>query len=591
MTLFRPPSPVARRIASSHRRRIERLISTGCSPEPTALAVGRAWRDKTTRDLLRRLLTLTQTLTGNLNSSETYRVVIDVVQEATGADRVSLQLLDETQRSLTLVAGIGLPNLAPLGVPVKLNEGIAGWVLEHRESLLLIGTTHPNPTVQSLLRAMPDHSALCVPLTYKGTLLGVLNATKMDARRPFDAMDLQFLEILAGQAATAIAHARLHALTVQRATTDGLTGLLSHRAFQERLATELERASRSQEECALLAIDLDHFKQVNDTHGHAAGDRMLRLFAHEALLASTRSYDFAGRVGGDEFGLILPHTTVDQAQLVGERIRQAVLKLDYAAHGLPAGIISCSIGMAHFPSDGLAREDLQIVADQGLYAAKYHGRNQTQRGAAGAVMFERDPARLQQLLDGATHGVIEALAAAVDARDPYTAGHSRRVAEYAIALARALGHGDAFCGELHLAALFHDVGKIGISDGVLRKTGPLTLDEYAQMQEHPKIGADHLLRAVPFLQAQLPAIRHHHERWDGRGYPHALKGEAIPYQARILAVVDAYDAMTSNRVYRQALLPDDVLRICASGAGIQWDPMLMATWLDLCRDQPQTLAA
>lgn len=589
MTLLHPLPPdtapaIASRILPPRRTRVEHLITVGARAHSESLTVDRAWRDDATRSLLRRLLALTQTLVSNLNSDETYRTVIDVVQEATGANRVSLQLLDDTQSTLRLVAGVGLPSGVPLGSTSKKHEGIAGWVLEHQHPLLLVGMTHPDPTVQRSLRAMPDQSALCVPLLMKGEVLGVLNATKVDAIRPFDKVDLQFLEILAGQAAIAIAHARLYSRTVQRATTDGLTGLLNHRAFQERLTSELDRASRTRQEFVLLAMDLDHFKQVNDTHGHAAGDRLLRLVARDAIGASIRPYDIAGRIGGDEFGILLPHTTADQALLVGERIRQAIQELDYAAHDLPAGAVSCSIGLAHYPADGITREDLQEVADQGLYAAKYQGRNQLQRGTAGTAMFERDPAKLQRLLEGANHGVVEALAAAVDARDTYTAGHSRRVGEYAAMLAQALGHDPAFCNELRLAAVFHDVGKIGIPDAILRKPGSLSDDEYAQMQEHPRIGADHLLRSVPFLQAQLPAIRHHHERWDGRGYPDRLAGEAIPYQARILAIADAYDAMTSNRVYRQSLLPDDVLRICASGAGIQWDPALMDAWLSLCRD-------
>lgn len=181
--------------------------------------------------------------------------------------------------------------------------------------------------------------------------------------------------------------------------------------------------------------------------------------------------------------------------------------------------------------------------------------------------------------------MIEALAAAVDARDAYTAGHSRRVADLSVALARAAGHDDAFCKTLRLAALFHDVGKIGVPDAILRKPGGLTDEEFAQMKQHPVIGADQLLPRVPFLREHLPGIRHHHERWDGRGYPDGLAGEAIPYIARLLSIADAYDATTSNRVYRQALLHDDVIRIMSTGSGIQWDPKLMEIWLEYLQER------
>lgn len=159
-----------------------------------------------------------------------------------------------------------------------------------------------------------------------------------------------------------------------------------------------------------------------------------------------------------------------------------------------------------------------------------------------------------------------------------------------MALARACGHDDAFCHQVRIAALFHDVGKIGVPDAVLLKPGRLTDEEFAEIQKHPTIGADRVLAKVPFLRDCLPAIRHHHERWDGRGYPAALKGDEIPYMARILALADAYDAMTSTRIYRQALLFDDVVRIFDTGAGTQWDPELTKVWLEYMRAHPPVSA-
>lgn len=551
----------------------------------------REWRHESARQLLTRLVGVTQSLTSEIEPSRAYASVLNVVREVTGAERVSLQLLDESGKTLVLVAGLGLPQSARTGSTTPLDRGVAGWVLEHCQPLLVVGPTHPDEAINRLLRSTPNQSALCVPLMAKGVALGVVSASKFDPLEPFDEVDLDILALLAGQAATALAHARLYEQIASLSTTDELTGLLNHRAFQERLEAELGRAAHAQTHFALLCIDLDEFRLVNDRVGHAAGDRLLRLVAKQAIVPALRPYDVAGRTGGDEFGIILPHTSATQAHSVGEKIRAAVEKLDYALHDLPEAAVSASVGIAHFPSDGARRDSLQQAATKGLYYAKYMGRNQIQRAGAGVVVFESNPAKLQQLLDGASRSVVETLAAAVDARDTYTAGHSRRVADFVGALATTLGHGEALIQKLRLAALFHDVGKIGVADAILRKDGPLTDDEFEQMKRHPVIGADQLLNTVPFLHDHLPAIRHHHERWDGRGYPDGLRGEAIPYEARLLAVADAHDAMTSNRVYRAALPLEQVIKIFVGGKGTQWDPEITTAWLDHLSQEQHTSAA
>ncbi len=549
---------------------------------------GRGGRREAARQLVARLLRLNQLLVAEPALDHLYTAVLRIVEEVIEAERTELQLLDASETRLVLVAARGLPSGMEVGDSAPCEAGLAGWVLARRQPALVARGARLEAEVQRLVRtgkARVEGSMLCVPLVARAQPLGVLAASRSAAQRPFTADDLELLTLLAGQIALAVAQARLHERTTQLATTDVLTGLLNHRAFQERFEVELDRAARTRSQLALLLLDLDEFKRLNDLAGHAAGDQLLRLVARRAILANIRPYDVAARLGGDEFGIVLPQTSAPQARLVGERIRRAVAALG-ARGALPEGMdsVSVSIGVAHFPSDGLRREDLQEVAGKGLQYAKYLGKNQLQRGAATLATFERDPMRLQQLLEGSNHAVIEALAAAVDARDTYTAGHSRRVADYAVALARSLGFEDAFCQQVRLAALFHDVGKIGIPDAVLRKPGPLTEEEHALVRQHPVIGADQVLVHVPFLRAQLPAIRHHHERWDGRGYPDQLAGEEIPYMARLLAVADSYDAMTSTRVYRQALLFDDVLRILATGAGRQWDPELTAAWLRYLRD-------
>jgi len=549
-------------------------------------------------EVLRPLLQITQALAGEIEPAKVYEAILRVVREVTGAQRISIQLLSayaaepveeqETQLEaasgepvLVLVAGLGLPAAARIGEARPVKQSVAAWVLENRLPLLLNGTSHSDPEIQRVMRASaPGMSALCVPLTAKGKVLGVLNASKEDAFNPFEETDRDFLAVLAGQAAISVEHARLYAQVARQAATDGLTGLLNFAAFHARLESELERAERTHQELSLLHLDLDGFKAVNDEYGHAAGDRLLKLMADGAVRDTIRPYDIASRPGGDEFSIILPHTTVEQAMEIAERLRSAVGTCDTRAIGVPTGTVAASIGIAHFPSDGATRDDLIEAADAALYHAKSQGRDRVHRGLTAITHVERDPRKLYDLLLDANTSTIEALAAAIDARDPYTAGHSRRVADCATELAVALGYQERFVQDLRLACLFHDVGKIGVPDAILQKPGKLTDDEFARMKDHARLGAD-MLDRVQSLQRALAGIRHHHERWDGRGYPDALAGDEIPAMARVIAVADAYDAMTSNRVYRAALLPEDVTRILRSGAGVQWDAVMVEKWVEL----------
>jgi len=545
-------------------------------------------------EVLRPLLQITQALAGEIEPDKVYEAILRVVRDVTGAQRISIQLLSayaaepveevggsleaaSDEPVLVLVAGLGLPAAARIGEARPVKQSVAAWVLKNRLPLLLNGTGHSDPEVQRVMRASaPGMSSLCVPLTAKGQVLGVLNASKEDALNPFDETDRDFLAVLAGQAAISVEHARLYA----QVATDGLTGLLNFAAFHARLGSELERAERTHQELSLLHLDLDGFKAVNDEYGHTAGDRLLKLMADGAVRDTIRPYDIASRPGGDEFSIILPHTTVEQAMEIAERLRSAVGTCDTRAIGVPSGTVAASIGIAHFPSDGATRDDLIEAADAALYHAKSQGRDRVHRGLTAIAHVERDPRKLYDLLLDANTSTIEALAAAIDARDPYTAGHSRRVADCATELAVALGYQERFVQDLRLACLFHDVGKIGVPDAILQKPGKLTDDEFARMKDHARLGAD-MLDRVQSLHHALAGIRHHHERWDGRGYPDALAGEEIPAMARMIAVADAYDAMTSNRVYRAALLPEDVTRILRSGAGVQWDAVMVEKWVEL----------
>lgn len=398
-------------------------------------------------------------------------------------------------------------------------------------------------------------------------LLAVPLAPDRDAR--------DTLAILTSQAALALENTRLHERALAQASEDGLTGLLNHKAFQLRLEEEVARAARSNRPLALLMVDLDNFGTINNTFGHQTGDATLKAVA-AVLRESERASDVPARYGGDEFAVILPETNAAEAAALAQRICTALASVRLV-EGTGTVRLGASVGIAALPDHARTREELVRAADHAQYAAKRAGKGGVGRPEDAALLLEHDPARLAAELAHANLATVEALAAAVDAKDPYTRGHSQRVSAYAGAIAQALGLTPLAVARVRLAGLLHDVGKIAVPDAVLTKAGALSAEEFAIIRQHPAKGAQ-MLASVPFLQEILPAVRHHHEHWDGRGYPDGLVAETIPADASILMVADAFDAMTSSRTYRPALPPDEARRRLREASGAQFDPRIVAAF-------------
>jgi diguanylate cyclase (GGDEF)-like protein len=353
------------------------------------------------------------------------------------------------------------------------------------------------------------------------------------------------------------------------ALTDPLTGLGNHRHFHERLQRELVAAEEETRPLTLCLVDIDNFKRINDGYGHPAGDRVLSQVA-----ARLRQGGEAFRLGGDEFALLLPgldeHTAVTVAESVVDRI--AGLQLDVV------GAITVSAGVATYPFQGAGRDDLVRLADSALYWAKEHGKNRVRVYRPDVVEL----AELKRLAAGpdraARYRAAASLAQAVDARDVYTVSHSGRVSELAARIALRIG-GDSELVELtRLAGSLHDLGKLAIPEEILRKPGSLTESERLVLERHPQIG----FRMLESLGVDPVAewVLHHHERWDGTGYPGGLAGDQIPIGARIIFVADAFDAMTSDRVYRRRLSTGDALAELSRCAGTQFDPSIVAAFAE-----------
>lgn len=356
------------------------------------------------------------------------------------------------------------------------------------------------------------------------------------------------------------------------ARTDPLTQLPNRRGFRELLDLELERARRSNQPVAMLAGDVDHFKDVNDRAGHHVGDAALQRVAG-LLRDGVRQIDVAARIGGEEFAVILPGTDAHGAFAVAERLRCA-LRDAFADATVP---ITISFGIAAHPAHAETAASLVRAADEALYGAKDSGRNRSVihsaalRGLAREGRDERD-IEAERFL-----AVVLDLAEAVDVRFSGSARHSETVGRYAELMARELGLPEQRIGRVRLAGLLHDVGKVGVPDAILRKAGPLSDEERAIVARHPELGAQILEH--PSLRDVQAWVRAHHERPDGTGYPCGLAGDELPLEARVVAVADAYEAMTSDRSYRDAIGHERARDELCRHAGAQFDAVVVDAFL------------
>jgi diguanylate cyclase (GGDEF)-like protein len=364
--------------------------------------------------------------------------------------------------------------------------------------------------------------------------------------------------------------ARQNRLLRERAVRDGLTGLANHGFLLEELNRHLDRAEPSG---AIALLDVDNFRLLNAGHGHRAGDEALRRTA--AVLAGVaQPGQLYGRFGPDEF--LLADFGDDTRRLFGtlDALRTALTAVDLRFGDSERLPLSVAVGVARVPADGRRSLELLSVAEAALREAKISG---------GQVTKVADQATIGSLAaQNTVFGVFEGLLVSVDTKDHYTRAHSEDVTGYALFLADALHLPEEDRRLLRLAGLLHDIGKIGIPDGILRKPAPLTGEEFEVVKQHVALG-DAIVGAVPQLADVRAGVRHHHERWDGTGYLDGLQGEAIPRLARILAVADAYSAMTTTRPYRKALAPDEALARLAQAAGTQLDPKLAMAFVTAMR--------
>lgn len=355
---------------------------------------------------------------------------------------------------------------------------------------------------------------------------------------------------------------------------DGLTGVYNHRYFHDTLGEKIKEAADRNEPISLLYIDIDNFKYYNDLNGHQKGDEVLKNIG-QLLSQNIRPVDMVARYGGEEFVVILPRADKQEGLRIAEGIRQAVESTYIIGQeNQPTGNLTVSVGLATYPDN--AKDDTELIksADDALYRAKFFNKNRVEVYASVLDEIKKEINESENELVTS----IKTLISVINAKDRYTYGHSERVVMFSRMLADKLKLSEREKKDLVYGAYMHDIGKINIPVDILNKKMPLTKEEWEQLKQHPDQGAE-IIRTVESLQSIIPLIRHHHEKYDGTGYPAGLKGEEIPYLARVLTVIDSFDAMTSNRPYNKPKTYEEGFAELRKFSGIQFDPDLVEVFI------------
>lgn len=464
---------------------------------------------------------------------------------------------------------------------------IVQWFLQGK-TMLTIGEIERQPFFAGLWSEEKKQlytldTEIIVPIKIREQLIGILILSEKKGGEVYSQEEMDLLMTLVNNAAIVIENAKMYEEAKYQAITDGLTKLYNHRNFHEILGQIIQE--RPYEVFSVAMIDVDLFKLYNDLYGHSAGDKALAKIA-QVIKKATRKEDFIARYGGEEFAIIFPNIEGNESYRAIEQIRKAV-ESNFLSNEINE-YITVSIGVASYPNDGKTAEDILECADSAMYVAKRSGRNQgilfsKKDEVYYSINNHKEVEKMQNSIQSAYFSAIYALAATIDAKDHYTYGHSESVSSYAVALARSAGLDEEKVNVIKDAGLLHDIGKIGIPESILAKTSVLTFDEYQTMKRHVDISVS-IIKHIPSLIKVIPAIMSHHERYDGNGYPRGIRGENIPIEGRCLCIVDAFDAMITDRPYRKGLTVEEAIKELIRCSGTQFDPRLTDMFIKLYKE-------
>ena len=455
--------------------------------------------------------------------------------------------------------------------------------------------------IEEVVEGSPSKAIITVPLYTRNLHYGWFNV--FSSRKELTSGETDFLTIFAQQIEMAITIAGLFEEVKAQAVTDGLTGLYNRRYFEEYLKKEVTRALRQKQAFSIIGLDLDHLKQINDKYGHAYGDLAIKTVA-DVLKKNARSIDTAARMGGEEFNVILPGVDSNGAMAAAERIRKALedKKLDTIGH------ITASIGVATFLEHSDNIEDILELTDQAMYQSKRNGRNQVtlakpitetswQEVAINTFMdilskhnipLDEDISnkiknKLQNPKDEIPKEMLYSVADMLT--QVYNPLHHNGIMKskvlLAVSLAKRFDLSKDDIDKLRVAMLLYDIGNLMLPSELLQKTSPLTEEERNHIKEHPIIAAREILQPISYIQDIIPIIEHHHENWDGTGYPAKIAREEIPMTSQIILIVDAYFALTEPRTYRAEVTPKQAIEIIKQDAGKKWNSALVQEFISL----------
>ena len=476
---------------------------------------------------------------------------------------------------------------------------------------VIMQTTEVGGTLKSVIPEISDDivyeinteyackSIITVPLYSRNTHYGWFNV--FSSRKDMTNGETDFLTIFAQQIEMAITIAGLFEEVKAQAVTDGLTGLYNRRYFEEYLKKEVTRALRQQQAFSIVGLDLDHLKQINDKYGHAYGDLAIKTVAN-VLKKNARSIDTAARMGGEEFNVILPGVDSKGAMIAAERIRKALEReqLDTIGH------VTASIGVATFLEHSDNIEDILELTDQAMYQSKRNGRNQVtlakpinetswQEIAVNTFMDIlskhniplssditenlKNKLKTDEVPKDALYSVADMLTQTYNPL--HHSGVVKSKVQLAVSLAKRFDLPKDDIDKLRIAMLLYDIGNLMLPTELLQKKTPLTEEERNHIKEHPIIAAREILKPISYIQDVIPIIEHHHENWDGSGYPAKISKEEIPMTSQIILIIDAYFALTEPRTYRAELTPKQAIELIKQDAGKKWNSTLVEEFISL----------
>ncbi|HEV7966164.1 MAG TPA: diguanylate cyclase [Candidatus Acidoferrales bacterium] len=575
-----------------------------------------------------------------LNPDEMLAKIAEELEQVLDYSHIGIGLLDYSAKEIVIQAEAGHRKGA-LGRRLGLDGNVVGRVARTGQMAVVsydAQRSTGDPVGEPVLEG--SESAIALPIIYADQLYGVLYV-ETDKTSDFPQEEILFLGTLADLISGALHNAMTFQKAQEQAITDGMTGLKTHRFFMEALSAEWKRSTRAGRSFSVVLMDLDRFKFVNDFYGHLDGDLVLQRVAHILELNCRRS-DVVARYGGDEFVILMPETDSTQSHQLAAKLRSWISSDPV----LREKNVTSSFGVATFPLNGSTPQELIQVADASMYLSKHQGGNAVSTAdqfnpddsrqwkrdvldaylgvtlkrlfATGPDAFVEIYSRIEQFarslaetessaghraanerskssgepcfepLPAIVMDTLTSLALSVDAKDQFTQGHSHKVSSYAVLIAEAAGLKGPEIEAVRLGGMLHDVGKVGIMESILNKNGPLNPDEWEAMKRHVEYGAK-LLEPLRGTESIREMVAHHHEFFDGSGYPEGLSGNEIPLGARMIAIADAYDTITSERTYKKARTPEEAFQELDRCGKAQFDPDLVRLFISRLRELPNPL--